>query len=117
MLIVSKVAERRMHSANTYTYLSIVLVAKVCSKLRRRIQIAQELRVEGEHDDADGDKHGPANCGWVQLHSLPERKVMLVLDGLGKDDMVGGGATTLGVIRRVDFGHCDWGSSRYQSGC
>lgn len=43
-----------------------VEIAKVFAELRHGVQVAQELRVEGEHYDAHGDEGGPQDGGGVE---------------------------------------------------
>lgn len=69
-----------------------VLVAKVAAELWRCVQVADELRVKGEHDYAQRHKRGPADRGWVAPACLRKREIVLGLErercrrGLAQDD-------------------------------
>lgn len=76
------------------TYLSVEFVPKVPLELRCRVQVAQQLRVEREHDDAQRDEGRPADGCRVQPDRFPEAQQAFEADGLEECKLVIAGCVT-----------------------
>lgn len=69
------------------TYFAVMLVPEIFLELWHGIHVADNLRVESQHDDAQRDEHRPANGCRVQLHGFPKGQFMFLLDHLCQRDI------------------------------
>lgn len=58
-------------------------IAKVATELGRGVQIAEQLRVKGEHNHTEGDKGRPADGRRIELACFREGEVVLGADRKG----------------------------------
>jgi len=107
------------------THFSPVDVSKVSLELRHRVQVTQELRIEGSHDDTEGDEAGPEYGDRVQVDGLHEGELVLQVDRLDGGSLVVRLDGLLqavvatgregGLRTRLGLRHCRWSSSALQS--